>query len=108
MLRLFLAPWVIAMRWPDMMMSLTDPTPQRLRENQRMVSEKVAAVQAGNLAAGQAMTRLWLQMMATPWSAAMTPERMMRAQSTVLSAAMAPAARTVAGNARRLARRKRL
>lgn len=107
MLRLFLAPWVIAMRWPDMMMSLTDPTPQRRRENQRMVAEKVAAAQAGSLAASQAMTRLWLQMITAPWTVSMTPERMLRAQSTVLSAAMTPAARTVAGNARRLARRQR-
>mgnify|MGYP003658010260 CR=1 FL=1 len=102
-----LAPAVFAMRWPDLMMSMVEPTPRRQRENERMVSEKVNAVQEGVMAAGQTMMALSAEAMLSWWSPA-TAQRLMQAPALVAEAALMPAARSVSANAKRLSRQRPL
>lgn len=103
--RLLLAPWVVAMRWPGLMAGLSGPSPRQRRENRRMVDEKIAAAQAGGMAAGRTLATLAFQAAAAGW-APWTLPRLARAQRAVLEAALAPAARTVGANAKRLSRRR--
>lgn len=82
-----LAPWVAAMRWPTLVMSMVKPTSARQREVRRMVSEKIRAAQSGTLAASA---------------------RFAAPPGALAEAALRPAAQTVAANARRLAKRKKI
>jgi hypothetical protein len=99
---LWLSPFVIASRLPILALESLDPDPSRRIETNLMVAEKLAAVQEGAIAAqlafGMAMTETMVAMAfgqkprATPRK---TAEAMMRA-------GLAPAARRVSANAKRL------
>jgi hypothetical protein len=102
---LWLSPMVMAARMPILMYESLNPDPSRRNETNRMVTEKVAAAQEGMLAAqiafGRAVTENAISMLfgRMPRS---TPQNTAEA---MVQAGLAPAARQVKANARRLTKR---
>lgn len=89
---------VLAWRLPMLAAAMVNPTPQRRTEIVRMVTEKQQAVVAG---AVDAQMALWRAMMV----GSLEPHKV---GSDVISAAHAPALKTLKKNARRASRRKSL
>jgi hypothetical protein len=104
---LWLSPFVVAARLPILWFESLNPDPGSRTETNRMVSEKLAAVQEGMLAAqvtlGMAMTENAAAMIfgRVPQS---TPRNTTEA---MMNAVLAPAARTVKANVRRLGKKRK-
>jgi hypothetical protein len=102
---LWLAPFVMASRMPILFYEAMNPDPSRRSETNRMVAEKMAAAQEGMLAAQIALGHAMAENMAaiafgqTPKA---TPRKTAQA---MVNASLAPAARRVKANAKRLAKR---
>ncbi|MGN7916089.1 MULTISPECIES: hypothetical protein [Lysobacter] len=111
------APFVIAERLMRFAAAGADPSVLDQREWQRMLEEKWTAALQGSWAMSGALWEAyydaWSNLMSgawTPWSMPSPADWWVRgAQSgeRILSAGLAPVARTVSANHRRLARRKR-
>lgn len=102
---LWLSPFVVAARLPILWYEAMNPDPSRRDETNRMVAEKVAAAQEGMLAAqlalGAAVTESAAAMMF-----GLQPKTTMRGMTqAMMRAGLAPAARRVKANHRRLAKR---
>ncbi len=102
---LWLAPLVVSARMPIVLFEALDPDPSRRLETNRMVVEKMAAVQEGMVAAQLA----FLSACAETTAALMfgmkpkgTPRALVR---SMVNAGLAPAARRVKANHRRLGKR---
>jgi hypothetical protein len=102
---LLLSPMVVASRMPILWYESFNPDPSRRTETNRMVMEKLSAAQEGllgaQLALGQAMVENMAAMMFGQVSNA-TPRKTANA---MMHASLAPAARQVKANAKRLRRR---
>ncbi len=102
---LWLSPFVIASRLPIIFYESLNPDPSRRNETNRMVAEKWAAASEGVLAAqvalGKAVAENWAALAFGQLPAA-TPRRTAQA---MMQASLAPAARRVKANAKRLGKR---
>jgi hypothetical protein len=102
---LWLSPMVIAARMPILMYESLNPDPSRRDETNRMVAEKVAAAQEGMLAAQVALGKAVAQNATAMFFGRVphsTPGSMAEA---MVQAGLAPMARRVRANAKRLAKR---
>jgi heme A synthase len=102
---LWLSPFVIASRLPILFAESLNPTPSRRRETNRMVVEKLAAIQEGVVAAQLALGAAVAENMAAlafGQTARSTPRK---TADAMLRAGLAPAARRVRANAKRLGQR---
>ena len=102
---LWLSPMVMAARMPILMYESLNPDPSRRNETNRMVTEKISAAQEGMLAAQVAFGRA-----AAENTISMLFGRMPRSSAhdtaeAMVQAGLAPAARVVRANARRLTKR---
>lgn len=105
--KLFLAPWVVALRWQNFLAGLLDPTPAHDRENRRMVAEKLSAASEGYFSLWRVGTGLALDGFRA-WALGARPRLDATAAATkLLRAALLPSARRVGANARRLSRPRR-
>jgi hypothetical protein len=93
---------VLAFRLPMLWVMTWNPTPARRAEALRMIVEKQMAVTEGLNAAAFAVFIQWMKFASGRNISVET------ASQRVLRAASRPAARRVRGNARRLAKRRRL
>jgi hypothetical protein len=102
---LFLSPYVMASRMPILWAEALNPNPGSRSETNRMMAEKVAAVQEGALAAqtalGQAVLETW-----AAFAFGQVPQATPRKTAdAMMQASLAPAARLVKANAKRLGKR---
>jgi hypothetical protein len=103
---LLLAPFVVASRMPILFYEALNPDPRRRNETNRMVAEKLAAAQEGMLAAQVALGRAMVENMAA-MTFGQTPRSSPRKTAeAMMKAGLAPAARRVKANAKRLGRPK--
>jgi hypothetical protein len=100
---LYFAPLVIAQRMPLLWLEAVGLSRTPQRESQRMVTEKMAAVFEGSVAVQVELQRIWWQSSLAVMRG-MAPPGPMSASRRVTAAALAPAARRVKSNMRRLAR----
>jgi len=102
---LWLSPFVVAARLPILWVEAMNPDPRRRGETNRMVAEKVAAVHEGivgaQVAFGAAMAESAAALMFGQAPKA-TPETLAH---SMISAGLAPAAKRVRANHRRLGKR---
>jgi heme A synthase len=102
---LWLSPFVVASRMPILFYEALNPDPRRRNETNRMVVEKLAAAQEGMLAAQMALGRAVAENMAA-LAFGQTPRATARKTAhAMMKAGLAPAARRVKANAKRLAKR---
>ncbi len=102
---LWLSPFVIASRLPILARESLNPNPARRCETNRMVVEKMAAMQEGIVAAHIALGAAVAENMAA-LAFGQTPRATPRVTAdAMLRAGLAPAARRVRANAKRLAKR---
>ena len=99
---LWLSPLVIAARMPVLLVEAMQPNPSKRVETNRMVEEKLSAAQEGIIAAqvafGQAFMENWAAL-----AFGQTPKSTMRkTANAMMQASLAPAARKVKANVRRL------
>jgi hypothetical protein len=97
----FAASVTIWHRVPVLAMGSVFPTPDRTAEAVRMVSEKIDASVEGAVGAAFEASRVATRMIFRP---PMTPVEASNAAARIAKAAMAPANRRVAANAKRLTR----
>jgi hypothetical protein len=101
---LWLTPFVMASRMPILWFEALNPDPSRREETNRMVSEKIVAAQEGMVAAQLALGMAVGENMAA-MAFGLKPRNTPRgAASAMVRASLAPAARRVRANARRLAK----
>jgi hypothetical protein len=102
---LWLSPYVMASRMPILLAEALHPNPGSRNETNRMMAEKLAAVHEGTLAAqtalGQAVLETWAALAFGQVPKA-TPRKTANA---MMQASLAPAARRVKANAKRLGKR---
>ncbi len=102
---LWLAPLVVSARLPILWFEALDPDPSRREETNRMVVEKISAVQEGVVAAQLAFVSACAEAGAALMFG-MTPKGTPRAlMRSMVHAGLAPAARRVKANHRRLGKR---
>jgi hypothetical protein len=102
---LWLAPFVIASRMPILLAEAMNPDPSRRDETNRMVSEKMAAMQEGAVAAQLALGQAMIETM-TAFAFGQTAKSTVRGTANaIMRAGLAPAARRVKANAKRLGKR---
>jgi hypothetical protein len=95
---------VVASRLPILWFESFNPDPNRREETNRMVFEKVAAVQEGAIAAQTAFVTAMAESMAA-MAFGLRPKTTPRGTATAMvRASLAPAARRVKANARRLSK----
>lgn len=100
-----MAPLVIAQRLPVLWLEAFGLAKAGApRESERMVSEKIAATVEGSLAAGVEFNRLWWETSVAMMTGRHPPSAVSGGKR-LAHAALAPAARTVRSNVRRLSRR---
>jgi hypothetical protein len=102
---LWLSPLVVAARMPVLMVEAMQPNPSKRVETNRMVQEKLSAAQEGIIAAqvafGQACLENW-----AAFAFGQPPKSTMRkTANAMMEASLAPAARKVKANVRRLTSR---
>jgi hypothetical protein len=100
---LFLAPFVIMRRLPQLWFEALHPNPLNSRETQRAVSEKLAAFGEGVIAA-QTETLVAMADFAGAVMTGRVPDSPLVTQQRITEAALAPAGKRVRANMRRLAR----
>jgi hypothetical protein len=102
---LWLSPFVIATRLPILVLESLNPNPSRRSETNRMVAEKLAATQEGVLAVQMALGKAMAENFAA-FAFGQTPKITPRnTADAMVRAGLAPAARRVRANAKRLAKR---
>jgi hypothetical protein len=102
---LLLSPMVMAARMPILMYESLNPDPSRRNETNRMVSEKVAAAQEGMLAAQVAFGRAVAENTISMFFGRVPRSTPHNTAEAMMQAGLAPAARAVKANARRLTKR---
>jgi hypothetical protein len=102
---LWLSPMVMAARMPILMYESLNPDPSRRNETNRMVTEKVAAAQEGMLAAQVAFGRAVTENTISMLFGRMPRSTAHNTAEAMVQAGLAPAARVVKANARRLTKR---
>jgi hypothetical protein len=99
---LWLSPFVIASRLPTLFTEALNPDPTKRVETNRMVAEKVSALQDGILGAQLAFGRAFIEN-ATALAFGKVPASSANdTASSMMNAGLAPAARMVKANAKRL------
>jgi hypothetical protein len=102
---LWLSPFVVASRLPILFLESLNPNPSRRSETNRMIAEKLAAIQEGAVAAQMALGKAVAENMAAfafGQTARSTPRK---TADAMFHAGLAPAARRVRANAKRLGKR---
>jgi hypothetical protein len=99
---LIFAPMVIWARMPIIMYEAMNPDPSRRDETNRMVVEKIAATQEGVVAAQMAMAEAAVAGSLAVMRGHSPAVAATRAAERVMRASLAPAARRVRANAKRL------
>jgi heme A synthase len=102
---LWLSPFVVASRMPILFYESLNPDPSRRNETNRMVVEKLAAAQEGMLAAQVALGRAVVENMAALAFGQVPTSTPRRTATAMMQAGLAPAARRVKANAKRLGKR---
>jgi hypothetical protein len=102
---LWLSPFVMASRMPILFFEAMNPDPSRRNETNRMVSEKMAAVHEGVVAAQMALGSAMMESLAAMAFGQMPKSTPRHTAHAMMHASLAPAARRVKVNARRLAKR---
>jgi hypothetical protein len=98
------APFVMASRMPIIWFEAMNPDPRTRDETNRMISEKVVAVQEGVIAAQVALGSAMAENMAA-MAFGLKPKTTARSTaSAMMRAGLGPAAKRVRANARRLAK----
>jgi len=102
---LWLSPFVVSARLPILWMESMNPDPRRRNETNRMVVEKLAAVQEG-VAAAQIAFGAAMAESAAALMIGMTPKSTPGGLAmSMIDASLAPAARRVRANHKRLGKR---
>ncbi len=101
---LWLSPMVVAARLPILLYESLNPDPSRRNETNRMVAEKVAAAQEGLLAAQVALGTAMAENAAAMIFGRIPKSTPHDTAEAMVKAGLAPMARRVSANARRLAR----
>jgi hypothetical protein len=101
---LLFAPAVVWARMPILWYESMNPDPSRRNETNRMVVEKIAAAQEGIVAAQMMIASATLEAGLAVLSGASPHRATEKAANKVMRAGLAPAARRVRANARRLAK----
>lgn len=99
---LMFAPAVVWARMPILWYEAMNPDPSRRIETNRMVAEKIAATHEGMVATQMAMATAAFDMGMSMLGGASPQTATERAARKVMRAGLAPAARRVKANARRL------
>jgi hypothetical protein len=99
---LVLAPMVIWARLPILWYEALNPDPSRRSETNRMVVEKIAAAQEGMLAANLAVAQATFDAGFAMMAGSSPARETRKAAERIMQAGLAPAARRVRANARRL------
>jgi heme A synthase len=102
---LWLSPFVIASRLPILFYESLNPDPSRRNETNRMVAEKWAAAGEGVLAAQVALGKAMAETMAAVAFGQVPRATPRRTAEAMVKAGLAPAARRVKANAKRLGKR---
>ncbi len=102
---LWLTPLVVAARMPILWYEALNPDPGARDETNRMVAEKVAAAQEGMLAAQVLFGRAMAENAAAIIFGRLPRTTARGTAEAMMNASLAPAARRVKANARRLAKR---
>jgi hypothetical protein len=102
---LWLSPFVVMTRMPILFYESLNPDPSRRNETNRMVAEKMAAAQEGMLAAQVAFGRAVAENMAALAFGQTMQSTPRKTASAMFHAGLAPAARRVKANAKRLGKR---
>jgi heme A synthase len=102
---LWLSPFVVASRMPILFYESLNPDPSRRNETNRMVVEKLAAAQEGMLAAQVAFGRAVAENMAAFAFGQVPKATPRKTAQAMMNAGLAPAARRVKANAKRLGKR---
>ncbi len=100
---LYFAPLVIAQRLPLLWLEAVGLSRAPQRESQRMVTEKLAAAVEGSIAVQVELQRIWWQSSMAVMRG-MAPPGPVSASQRVTRAALAPAAKRVKSNMRRLSK----
>jgi hypothetical protein len=99
---LWLSPFVVASRLPALFTEALNPDPSKRTETNRMVAEKISALQDGIVGAQIAFGAAFVEN-ATAFAFGRLPVANANDQaSSVMNAGLAPAARLVKANAKRL------
>jgi hypothetical protein len=102
---LWLSPFVVASRLPTIFTEALNPDPSKRIETNRMVAEKLSALQEGIIGAQLAFGAAFIEN-ATAFAFGKLPAANANDQaSSVMNAGLAPAARLVKANAKRLRKR---
>jgi hypothetical protein len=99
---LALAPMVIWARMPILWYEALNPDPSRRNETNRMVVEKIAAAQEGMVAANLAVAQATFEAGFALMAGSSPARETRKAAERIMQAGLAPAARRVRANARRL------
>jgi hypothetical protein len=102
---LWLSPFVIASRLPILFFEALNPDPSRRSETNRMVAEKLAAVQEGVVAAQMALGKAMAENMAAVAFGQVPRSTPRDTANAMVRAGLAPVGRRVRSNAKRLAKR---
>lgn len=102
---LWLSPFVVLSRLPIIYYEALNPDPRRRNETIRMVAEKLAAAQEGMLAAQVALGRAMAENLAAVAFGQMPQSTPRKTAQAMMKASLAPAARRVKANAKRLGKR---
>lgn len=102
---LWLSPLVVAARMPILWYEALNPDPSARNETNRMVAEKVAAAQEGLLAAQVLFGKAVAENTAAIFFGRVPRATARGTAEAMVNASLAPAARRVKANARRLAKR---
>ncbi|MGL5136538.1 MAG: hypothetical protein ACRC7G_02105 [Beijerinckiaceae bacterium] len=101
---LWLTPFVMASRMPIIWFEAMNPDPSRRDETNRMISEKVIATQEGMVAVQVALGSAVAENMAAMAFGLQPRATASNTASAMMRAGLAPAAKRVKANARRLAK----
>jgi hypothetical protein len=102
---LWLSPFVMMSRLPILFAEALNPDPSRRNETNRMLAEKWAAVQEGALAAQMALGQAVVENMAAAAFGQVPKSTPRMTADDMMRAGLAPAARRVKANAKRLSKR---
>jgi hypothetical protein len=102
---LLLSPMVVASRMPILWYESFNPDPSRRTETNRMVMEKLSAAQEGLLGAQVAFGHAMVENMAAMMFGRVPNATPRNTANAIMHASLAPAARQVKANAKRLQKR---
>ncbi|MGL4240522.1 MAG: hypothetical protein ACRCTI_05350 [Beijerinckiaceae bacterium] len=102
---LWLSPFVVMSRMPILFGEALNPDPRRRDETNRMVAEKWAAAQEGFLAAQMALGHAMVENMAALTFGQRPQSTPRNTAEAMVKAGLAPAARRVRANVKRLGKR---